>query len=194
MKIAVIGGGGIGSSLVRALHELVVKNQLLDADITVFDDDGVEETNILYQDFSMEDVLENKAVALADRYSVRPVPDRVNSQDVIKEYEFIACCVDNTKTRKLIYKTCYQAKGPDFVDLRSEGKAIAAFTKKGNNLKKLLATLPEEDVEDGSCQLESDKKAGTMQQGNKVVALIGSQVILDRSRGINNPLNIRQTL
>ena len=195
MKIGIIGAGGIGSYLIKALNELMDKNQLgNETEITVFDNDGVEENNILYQDFSIDDVFDNKAVSLATRYKVTGVAEKVESLEKLKEFDLVVCCVDNTATRRMLFSGGFKKDFPDFIDLRSEGKSYAVFTKEGSTKKSLLGTLPEEEVENGSCQLDVDKKVGNIQQGNKIVALIGSQVILDRVRGNKKSLILRQTL
>ena len=194
MDIAVFGAGGIDSYLVRSLHELSERNQLPSSIITVYDDDSVELSNILYQDFDIDDVMENKALSLSKRYTVNAIPRRLTDPEWLNKFDFVACCVDNTATRRLVFNYCFSNPDIDFVDLRSEGKSYAVFTKEGATLGGMLKTLPMEDIEAGSCQLDVDKRAGIIQQGNKIVALIGSQVILDRARGVKTPLKLRQTL
>ena len=192
MKIAIIGAGGIGSYLVRALSDLMDKQQLRNVDITVFDDDQVEESNIMYQDFSIDDILDNKAEALATRYRITAVDAKIEKISELKDFDLVVSCVDNSIVRRMIFKNYEKIK--DFIDLRSEGKSYAIYTKDGNTKDKLLKTLPEKDVENGSCQLAVDKKSGNIQQGNKIVALIGSQAILDRARGSKTKLSIVQSL
>lgn len=195
MKIAIIGGGGIGSYLARTLYELIEKQQLSPKiHIEIFDDDSVEIDNILYQNFEPDDVLENKAEVLAEKYTLIANPIKVESFEQISHFDLVVCCVDNTATRRMLFENGFNDGAPDFIDLRSEGRSYAVFTKAGNTKKTLLASLPKEDKSGGSCQLQKDKDTQTFQQGNKVVAMIGSQLILDRTRNEVTSATMRQTL
>ena len=61
-KILIIGVGGIGSFLVPLLDKVGMY------DISVADPDKVETKNLTYQNFSEEDVGENKASVMGNRY------------------------------------------------------------------------------------------------------------------------------
>ncbi len=54
-KVAIIGGGGIGSYLVDELYRLIMADQM-DLEISVFDDDVVESKNIKYQNFNIKNL------------------------------------------------------------------------------------------------------------------------------------------
>jgi len=70
-KIMVIGAGGNSSWFINYIADLRKKDQLpLSMEFTIFDEDNVEKKNLLYQDFTLEDVFENKADALAYRYDM----------------------------------------------------------------------------------------------------------------------------
>lgn len=184
--ILVVGAGGIGSWLGFFLDKLNEHHQMDMAAISFADDDTVDMDNLPYQNFEMEDVTDNKADCLSMKYSFTALEKRITKASELERYGCIVCAVDNTKFRKLMFKT---AEKQDFywIDLRSEGRAIAAFTKhKHNTLDVMMETIPE-DVKDGSCQLEYEKKAGIVQNGNKIVAAIGSQYILNWLRGEVNP-------
>ena len=43
----------------------------------------------------------------------------------------------------------------------------------------MLATLPKEGGENGSCQLAYEKEAGIIQNGNKIIARYGAQLLLN---------------
>ena len=75
-----------------------------------------------------------------------------------------------------------------WIDLRSEGRSIAAFTKnKVNDLDYMLSTLGNEDVNDGSCQRQWELDNDIIQNGNKIVAAIGAQYVLNYIRHENSP-------
>ena len=140
----------------------------------------------------MEDIFSNKAVALSHRYRILPVESKVSSIEDLHNFDLVVSCVDNSTLRRMLFENYYVLE--DFLDLRSEGKSYAAYSKCGNSQQKLINTLPKKDIENGSCQLLSDKRVGHIQQGNKIIAYIGSQFILDKYRGINTSLSLVQTL
>ena len=187
-KILVIGCGGIGSFLTEHVYQLVLRKQidLENTEITICDDDTVELKNIKYQNYTKEDILKNKAEVLSDRYSFTPMKERMENALQLSPYNFIVMCVDNSQCRELVYKYCNKTH-TYFLDLRSEGRAVAAFTKhKENTTEKLLSTLKNTD-KSGSCQLEFEIEKGIIQYGNVIVAAIGAQFILNKLRGETNP-------
>ena len=80
-----------------------------------------------------------------------------------------------------------------FIDLRSEGTTIFALTKHTkNDIEYLLSTIPEE-IEDTSCQRPFELSGGIIQQGNKIIAGIGSQFVLNYIRDDKNPPRFSST-
>lgn len=125
-SIVVIGGGGTGSRLMPGLAQLV-RTQIrkynplafrLNIPIYVVDGDVVEEKNLMRQHFVRQDVGRNKAVVLAERYSVgfgvpiTPIPYYLNedtatvSKEVrdflsaINSGALIIFAVDSAKARR----------------------------------------------------------------------------------------------
>jgi len=85
-KYLIIGGGGTGSRLVPLLAQfLKTCAWILNPEITIVDDDVVEEKNLLRQNFIATDVGKPKATVLAQRYSrafnipIIPVVERVEA-------------------------------------------------------------------------------------------------------------------
>lgn len=93
-SIILIGGGGTGSRLIPSLAQLV-RTQLrkfnplafrIDLPIYIIDGDVVEEKNLMRQLFVRPDVGRNKAVVLAERYSmafgipITPIPHFLNRE------------------------------------------------------------------------------------------------------------------
>jgi len=187
-NVLIVGAGGIGSWLAFFLDDLNHHEQTDHLLITFADDDEVETKNIKYQNFGIEDVTDYKVESLAARYGFEKIAKRITEAKQLKDYDLIISCVDNPAFRRLLFTT---AEKMDFywIDLRSEGKGIAFYSKnKKNTLKKMLATLPKEDGEDKSCQLEYELEQGIIQQGNKIVAAIGSQMLLNWARNENVPI------
>jgi len=190
--IHVIGAGGIGSYLLRDLVKLQKTNQLINVDgidygICIYDEDDVEQKNLLYQDYLDKDIMEPKAEIMGKRYSipytemfVTNIPDIIVSDD-----DIVVCCVDNAKFRTHMFQ--WGEKAPNYwIDLRSHGRIIVRLCKdEKNDLEYLQSTLPEEEEDGGgSCQRAIDLEKGIIQMGNRVIATIGCQTILNHLRNV----------
>lgn len=190
-KLLIVGAGGIGSWLAFNIHNSIKHNQLTELIIDIYDDDTVDVKNIGYQNFSDIDLLESKAEAISIRYGLNSFNKRVDSEDILKKYDCIVSCVDNSIFRKLLFNYVFnneQGKESFWIDLRSEGTSVAGFTKNDSHTyESMLATLPDEDVLEGSCQLQWELENGIIQNGNKIIAAIGAQYILNWYRGDYSP-------
>jgi molybdopterin/thiamine biosynthesis adenylyltransferase len=182
-QILIIGAGGIGSWLTFMLSDLTTAGkQLKNIELHIADDDYVDTGNIRYQKFNPEDIGDPKVGALKASYPrlvAEGLQQRIDTKEQLNPYDCVVLAVDNTKTRRLVFENFPK----HWIDLRSEGREIAAFCKSEKNPKeKMLATLPKEVVS-GSCQRPGDLEKGLVQNGNKIVAAVGVQMILNWSRG-----------
>lgn len=179
-KVAIVGAGGIGSHLAYNLYELQKFNQLPNVQFTFFDDDIVEDKNLRYQKFDKVDIMDYKAECMFSKYGFIGVNKRVTDVTTLSQHNCIVSAVDNKQFRVELFK--YLETMPDifWIDLRSEGRSVAYYVKhKDNTYDAMIETLPKEDTGNGSCQLEFELNAGIIQQGNKIIAAIGSQLILN---------------
>jgi len=186
-KILIVGAGGIGSWLAANLYESEKHNQLKDTSIFFADHDTVEPDNLSYQNFELDDVMDYKTESISARYGFGAISNKIETTAELYTYDCIISAVDNTHFRKMLFT--FADKNPEiyWIDLRSEGRSVAAFCKhKQNTLQTMLDTIPEE-VEDGSCQLPFEKAGGIIQNGNKIIAAIGAQYILNYKRKVANP-------
>ncbi len=187
MKCLIIGAGGIGSSLIDELCKCIEHEQIdPNAEVHLADNDLVEPAQIAYQNFTYREVGVNKAQALANRYKmfgIKPITDRIKTTKQLKGYEFIILCADNNPTRELVITHCFE-KNVDFIDLRASGRIISAFPKLGRKEENLNFV----DVDDTTCYSCQDKSTGKIDKGNKIIALIGVQMFLNRLRGLNNKI------
>ncbi len=188
MKALVIGCGGIGSHLIPEVCRLIEIEQIdPNTELFIADNDLVEMEQVKYQNFTFEDAGLNKAQALAKRFklvSITAIKDRIKSEKQLKGYDLIVLCVDNDPTRELVIKYCF-SKNVDFLDLRSSGRTLSAFPK----LEKASDNLKFIDSDDAvcySCQDGNNLLLGRIDEGNKIVALIGVQMMLNKLRGMNN--------
>jgi hypothetical protein len=188
-KALIIGAGGIeGKEKVRvssyfsdALFDLIMKNQidLENYDFYVADNDSVEQKNILYQNFTTKDLFRNKAEVIGERYKFISLQKKIIAKDLL-DYDFVIVCADNGRIRKDVFEC--RKSGLQFIDLRSEGRTIAFFTSSMPQ-NELLETLDSKSLDNsGSCQLKHEFEKGIIQQGNKIIALIGSQLFLNYVR------------
>jgi len=185
-KILIIGCGGIGSFLVREIHECVMQEQI-DAftQIDIADDDMVEINQLRYQNFEEKDIGKNKAEALAKRYhSVHSRDCRINKLVQLKGYDLIIICADNELTRSMVIHYCHDTD-KEFIDLCATGRKIFALPKQ-RTLQDSIKFVDIEDRKEYSCQDKMDLERGLIQKGNKIVAVIGCQMLLNLLRGHNN--------
>jgi molybdopterin/thiamine biosynthesis adenylyltransferase len=188
MKILIIGCGGTGSWLIEEVCKSIEQEQIdPNTELFVADNDLVEIEQVRYQNFTFEDAGLNKAQALARRFKqfgVTPIKDRIKSPKKLTGYDLIVLCVDNDPTREMVIKHCF-SKNIEFLDLRSSGRTVSAFPK----LDKASDNLKFVDSNDAvcySCQDRNNLLMGRIDKGNKIIALIGVQMILNHLRGMNN--------
>jgi molybdopterin/thiamine biosynthesis adenylyltransferase len=189
-NVLIVGAGGIGSWLAFNIYHNKKHKQLKDASFTIYDDDTVDVKNIGYQYFEEVDLADYKSEILGVRYDMGYKVTRITDTDVFGYYDCIVSAVDNSIFRKLLFGYVFSKEGQNvhWIDLRSEGSTIAAFVKSPQNTyESMLATLPEEDTTEGSCQLGWELNQGIIQNGNKIVAAIGSQYLLNWYRGEFSP-------
>lgn len=188
-KILQIGVGGIGTVCAREIHHLVMTDQirLEDIDIVVADNDLVEIKNIKYQLFDKRDILKNKAMVIGDRYNFGYRETKIETEKQLSEIKptIILCCVDNPQARKLAFDYCMK-NDCYFIDGRSEGRAVAIFTKHKDLTKEDYYKTLDMNRGPASCQREEDLKAGRIERGNFIVGVIISQLLLNHIRGVGN--------
>lgn len=177
-NILIIGAGGIGSYLIKEVDNLLKQNQV-NSEVILSDFDIVELKNIKYQNFNVSDIGKKKVDVLSDRYLLASV-EKIEKESQLEPYELFIICVDNAQTRKLITDYCYK-KEKYFIDLRSEGRAVAIFTSEISK-EDYNKTIDLEDKESRSCQLAFELEDNIIQEGNKIVAMIGCQLLLNYLR------------
>ena len=186
-NILVIGCGGIGSYLIKEIENLT-KQEQINSEVTISDFDIVELKNIKYQNFKTSDIGKDKAEVLSDRYLLNNI-GKIEKDIDLEKYELFIICVDNSEARKLITDYCYKV-GKYFIDLRSEGRAIAVFTSEKSK-EEYNKTFDIKDKESKSCQLAFELEDNIIQEGNKIVAMIGSQLLLNYLREEKNKSDYR---
>lgn len=181
-KIAIIGCGGINSWFIQHLKEIT---KLFDKDeliyIKLFDNDIVEEKNLLRsnQNFKVEDLMQEKAKVLGDRYKVDYEVTLITKENLeqLNNFDDIILGVDNNKTRQLIYEYAL-SKSKYLLDLRAQGTQIAFYIldlkKDMDYYNKEMFSNKEVLERKGSCQLSVDVKNDHIENGNKIISFMGA--------------------
>ena len=190
--IGIIGCGGINSWLLHHLHDLMgaffVKDDIY---IKIFDDDLVEEKNLLRgnQNFTINDLMQSKAKVLGERYKMDFEETFITKDNIttLEPFKIIILGVDNNKTRQMVYEYCLTHK-IFLIDLRAQGTQIMYVVVNGNkpidyyNAKYFNNEQLMERV--GSCQLQQDIQNDHVECGNKIIAHIGVYgLLLKKLRG-----------
>lgn len=190
-KTAIVGLGGIGSWFLFFIHDLIEHEQITKNHIFyLIDDDEVTDKVIKYQYFRDHEIFELKVQALAEQFGCNqfiPINKRIENDKDLIDYDSIICCVDNHKFRKLFYKHVFK-NSKYWIDMRAEGRTFyIAQTHPKNTLESMLKTIDSTFKTSTSCQRKFELEQGIIQQGNKIVALIGSQIFLNHFRKQDSP-------
>lgn len=181
LKIAVIGLNGIGSYFVRGLSELIKKDiagldKINVMGIDLFDFDTIEEKNFSYTIYDIEHLGRNKAEVLAEMTGYKARAEKIERAEQLADYDLVVLAVDNNEVRNLIYEA-----GIKFLDLRAKGKSIMVYLGQKEDTEYL--ELTKDTGEKGGCQYEKDIEDRTIELGNRIVAEIGLQYLVDYCRG-----------
>jgi len=180
-KIAIIGAGGINSFVAQHLRDvckLFEKEELIY--VKIFDEDTVEEKNILRQNqnFTADDLMEDKAETLAKRYKFDFDKCFITEENIkkLEPFDDIILGVDNHKARKLIYKYCWD-NNKWLLDLRANGSRTSYFMldreRKWEDYEKEHFSNVDVMERKGGCQRKQDIETDNIQCGNKIIAYMG---------------------
>ena len=185
-KIAVIGVGGIGTTLL----ELVIPalNRInLDAEITLMDGDVVEASNLGHQRFTQEQIGMYKVSALSSRHTERgghvkliPITENLRTAEQLHGYGLVVVCVDRPEPRRLVH-----ALDVPWIDLRCSGDGWMILSSDSD------AALVEQmtpDHQPMSCQVEGALDAGNLEFGFSVAGTFGAQWLVQNLRGRSGPV------
>lgn len=114
--IFVIGAGGTGSWLASFLSKI-------DNEVYMIDGDIIEHKNIIRQNFTEDDIGDNKAEAIGERYNLNYMRQYIPDKDMLFEilnscsnFPIIVGCVDNNSTRCIIDDVFKTVKNIAWID------------------------------------------------------------------------------
>ena len=167
VKIIVIGAGGTGGYVIPHLYRLAY-SAYRNIRIIICDGDVVEKKNLIRQNFIAQDIGQNKAKVIAERYSAafgiecEYIPDFIESEEKMRELttpDFFARphsgvpegqkvillgCVDNNKSRQLCHKMFKEQKDLIYIDSGNEeyiGQIVCGIKQNGRTIQKSIGTL-----------------------------------------------------
>ena len=185
-KIAVIGVGGIGTTLL----ELVIPalNRInLDAEITLMDGDVVEASNLGHQRFTQEQIGMYKVSALSSRHTERgghvkliPITENLRTAEQLLGYDLVVVCVDRPEPRRLVH-----ALDVPWIDLRCSGDGWMILSSDSD--RELVEQMTP-DHQPMSCQVEGALDAGNLEFGFSVAGTFGAQWLVQNLRDRSGPV------
>lgn len=185
MDICCVGCGGIGSFLAEYLQRLIHFKQFYDTLFTFYDDDKVEMKNVMYQNFTVDDIDNYKVDALCSRFFyLNFVNKRCDINDLCK-YQLVVLCADNNKIRREAYSNWIENKIP-FIDARANGKVVGIFS---NETQNYLDTI-DDSSHSKSCQNPFQLEKSEIEFGNVIVAAMTAQCILEYCRNKKLPNDV----
>ena len=168
IKIIIIGAGGTGGYIIPHLYRIGFASNR-PVRIIVCDGDVVEEKNLTRQNFILQDIGENKAKVLSERYSAafgietEYIPNFIESVEELQklvEPDFIRrnCyneiiekqrviligAVDNNRSRQLCNQVFYLTENLVYIDSgngESSGQVVCGIRQKGRTLYKPTAGI-----------------------------------------------------
>jgi len=183
-KIGIAGAGGIGSNLLAILFDYGFNRKQFDyssVDVDIYDDDVIDTSNLLHQNYKIDDVGKPKVEVMEDRYVVKGINKFMEEKD-FKKYDVIFSCVDSMEFRRTLYNWGFSNPGKAFwIDGRCTSRQGGLFNSDipSDELKKYIT----DDNIRGGCLLKYEKEQNISHTLPTVVAGMMVQVFLNFLRG-----------
>jgi hypothetical protein len=102
--------------------------------------------------------------------------EKIEKAEQLADYDLVIMAVDNNEVRKIVYEA-----GNKFLDLRAKGKGVMVYLTQKDDPEYLNLTADTGDK--GGCQYDKDVEDKTIELGNRIIAEIGLQYLIDYLRG-----------
>ena len=182
-SLAIAGAGGIGGFVAAGLFDYGgLRDQFpyTSMKIDIFDDDIVDASNMLHQNYREEDIGKQKAVLCAERYGMNPIVRLMTPKD-FKDYDVVLSCVDSMTFRKDLYQYGWEHPELFWIDGRCSSRQIGLYHAKLSR-KSIEGDLTDSTKRTG-CLLDVDKKYKVSHATPQVVAAMMVQTFLNYLRG-----------
>lgn len=188
-RIAIAGAGGIGAFLAANLFDYGAKRNQFDfggCSIDIYDEDIVDASNLLHQNFYDEDIGNYKAKIVEARCldMVKAQVKFMNKAD-FANYDVIFSAVDSMTFRKELYDYGFEHPELFWIDGRCSSRQMAVYHSKLDKTA-LLNTLSDSKERTG-CLLAFDKVNKTSHVTPQIVAGMMTQTFLNYIRNDLQP-------
>ena len=183
-KIAIAGAGGIGAFLAANLFDYGAKRNQFDylgTTIDIYDDDLVDASNTLHQNYYEEDIGKRKVDVVSERCvgTINAVPRFMAEQD-FANYDVIFSAVDSMTFRKALYTYGFAHPELFWIDGRCSSRQVGLFHSRLE--PEQLAKHINDDQQRAGCLLAYDKKNKTSHVTRQIVAGMMMQTFLNYTR------------
>jgi hypothetical protein len=182
-SIAIAGAGGIGGFVAAGLFDyggLRYQFPYTAMKVDIYDDDRVDATNMLHQNYTEDDIGQQKAVLCANRYQMTAVPRFMTTED-FKGYDVVFSCVDSMTFRKDLYQYGWEHPELFWIDGRCSSRQIGVYHAKLSR-KSIEGDLTDSKARTG-CLLAVDKANKVSHATPQIVANMMVQTFLNYLRG-----------
>jgi molybdopterin/thiamine biosynthesis adenylyltransferase len=183
-RIGIAGAGGIGSFLAANLFDYGAKRNQFDfsgCTIDIYDDDIVDASNLLHQNFYDEDIGKYKAKIVAERsMDTITAHTRFMTNKDFANYDVIFSAVDSMTFRKDLYEYGYAHPELFWIDGRCSSRQVGLYHSQLE--QKALKKAINDSKERTGCLLEYDKKNKTSHVTPQIVAGMMTQTFLNYIR------------
>jgi ThiF family len=189
LRVAIAGAGGIGGYFTKFYYDFGFNRRQFPVTkwtTDIYDDDLVDASNLLHQNYTEDDLGRPKAEVVAAQTLgvINPVL-RFMTADDFPNYDVVFSCVDSMRFRAQLYRHGFEHKAPYWIDGRCSSRSIGVFASSMAK-RSLESVLNEEDIR-GGCLLEADKLSRTSHITPVIVAGMMMQVFLNHLRGEDTP-------
>jgi molybdopterin/thiamine biosynthesis adenylyltransferase len=183
-RIAIAGAGGIGAFLAANLFDYGAKRNQFDfggSTIDIFDDDIVDASNLLHQNFYDEDIGKYKSEIVAERcLDMVKAHKRFLTKKDFGNFDVIFSAVDSMSFRKDLYEYGYTHPELFWIDGRCSSRQVGLYHSRLE--KSVLEKAITNSKERTGCLLEYDKKNKTSHVTPQIVAGMMTQTFLNYLR------------
>lgn len=190
LRVAIAGAGGIGGYFARHYFDFGFNRRqfpITKWTTDIFDDDLVDHSNLLHQNYTEDDLGRPKAEIVAAQALGCLNPQlRFMTPDDFPNYDVVVSCVDSMRFRRDLYQYGHAHRELFWLDGRCSSRNVGVYSSV-MPWKKLVDAVTDEDVR-GGCLLEVDKRQQVSHITPVIAASLLLQLFLNHLRGEDTPV------